>query len=276
MFWSTRKTAELDFRYENVAIHPTADIAADVEIGPFSYIGPNCQVGEGCRIHNNVTLVANTVLGKKNEVFPSAVIGAVPQDKKYEDEESWVLIGSSNTVRECVTIHGGTRLGQGVTRVGNRNLLMAGCHIAHDCILEDDIAVANNVLLGGHVRIERCANLGGLAAVHHFVTIGEYAFVAGTARVNQDVPPFMLWQDSCVKTINKVGLKRSDFTEESTEALKRAFKLLYRSKTPRRDALRQIEEELGDSRVIGILIQALRKTAEGFQGRARQPYNVSL
>src|SRR5262245_12582867 len=148
MFWSSRKTDELSFRYDNVYIHPTAEIGLDIELGPFSYVGPNCRIGDGTRLHNNVTVVANTVLGAENEVFPGAVLGAIPQDKKYQGEESWVILGDRNIIRECVTINCGTLLGGGVTKLGHRNLIMASCHIAHDCILEDDITMANNVLLG--------------------------------------------------------------------------------------------------------------------------------
>ncbi|MEC8894857.1 MAG: acyl-[acyl-carrier-protein]--UDP-N-acetylglucosamine O-acyltransferase, partial [Planctomycetota bacterium] len=122
---------------EHVVVHPTAEIGEDVSIGPFTYIGPNCRVGDGCNLHNNVSLLANTVLGENNEIYPGAVIGADPQDKKFEGEDSWVLIGDGNIVRECVTIHLGTRHGGGNTVIGNNNLLMACCHVAHDCILGD-------------------------------------------------------------------------------------------------------------------------------------------
>src|SRR5262245_56531979 len=135
MFRLSRKAADFSVRHENASIHPTAEIGNDVEIGPFSYIGPNSRIGDGSRLHNGVTLVANTVLGEGNEGFPGAVIGAVPQDKKYRGEDSWVLIGDQNTIRESVTIHGGTAKGGGITRLGHRNLIMASCHIAHDCII---------------------------------------------------------------------------------------------------------------------------------------------
>ena len=276
MFWSTRKTVELDYGFENVSIHPTAEVSQDVEIGPFSYIGPHCQVDEGCRLHNNVSLVSHTVLGKNSEVFPGAVIGAVPQDKKYRGEDSWVLIGHANSIRECVTIHGGTAASGGVTRVGDRNLLMAGCHVAHDCVLEDDIVVANNVLLGGHVKIERHANLGGLAAVHHFVTVGQHAFVGGAARVSRDVPPYLLFEGTRPRTINKVGLRRRGFSEATIRVLERAYKLLYRSHLLRREAVRQLREEPGEHEEIRVLVEFLEATLKGHLGRAMQPYDVSF
>ncbi|MBI4605874.1 MAG: acyl-ACP--UDP-N-acetylglucosamine O-acyltransferase [Planctomycetes bacterium] len=273
MFWSSRKTTELEFRYENVYVHPTAELGVDVELGPFTYVGPSCRVGDGTRLHNNVTLVANTILGEGNEVFPGAVLGAIPQDKKYQGEESWVIIGDRNVIRECVTVNSGTLLGGGVTRMGHRNLIMASCHIAHDCILEDDITMANNVLLGGHVRVERHAAFGGLAAVHHFVTVGQHAFVGGLARVTQDVPPFMLVEGNPVRvwSINKVGLKRNGVAVGTVAALKEAHRLLFRSRVPRRDAVDRLLAEQGSVPEVAALVEFLLATERGNQGRARQP-----
>jgi UDP-N-acetylglucosamine acyltransferase len=276
VFWPTRKSAPFDLQYDRVSIHPTAEIGQDVEIGPFTFIGPNCRIADGCRIHNNASIIANTVIGPGSDVFPGAVIGAVPQDKKYRGEDCWVIIGHSNTIRECVTIHGGTEGGGRVTRVGHRNLLMAGCHIAHDCLVEDDVILANNVLLGGHVHVERGANLGGLAAVHHFVTIGQYAFVAGTSRVNQDVPPFCLWQGEEIRTINKIGLKRHGIPDRALDALKRAHRILFRDGLPRTEALARVVAELGHIEEIAVLVQSIRHSQRGHQGRARQPDEVRL
>lgn len=273
MFWSSRKTEEISFRYENVYIHPTAEIGVDVELGPFTYIGPNCRVGDRSRLHNNVTLVGNTSLGEGNEVFPGAVLGAIPQDKKYQGEETWVVIGARNVIRECVTINSGTLLGGSVTSVGNGNLIMASCHIAHDCILEDDITMANNVLLGGHVRVERHASFGGLAAVHHFVTVGRHAFVGGLARVTQDVPPFMLVEGNPVRVwaINKVGLKRAGLSPRVLRALKDAHRTLFRSRTPRKEGIDALLEEHGEVQEVTALLEFLAATERGNQGRARQP-----
>lgn len=293
MFWSTRKSAELSYRFENVYVHPTAEVAEDVEIGPFSYIGPNCRVGEGCRLHNHVTLMANTILGPRNEVFPGAVLGGEPQDKKYVGEESWVIVGDGNTIRENVTIHGGTASGsassgsgatgsakrtRGVTRIGSRNLLMAGCHAAHDTVIEDEVVIANNVLLGGHVKVESFANLGGQTAVHHFVTVGQHAFVGGMSRVSQDVTPFMLGEGSPfrVRAVNKVGLSRRGFSEETIRILTRAYRMLYRDHTPRPEALEILEREHGSREVIRSLIEFLRQSGAGHHGRARQPYQVNF
>ena len=273
MFWSSRKTSELSFRYENVYIHPTAELGADVELGPFCHIGPNCRIGDGTRLLNNVTLVQNVVLGEGNEIFPGAVVGATPQDKKYQGEDSWVIIGDNNVVRECVTINGGTALGRGITRIGSRNLIMASCHIAHDCILENDITMANNVLLGGHIKIEHHASFGGLAALHHFVTVGQHAFVGGLARVTQDVPPFMLVEGNPVRvwSINKVGLRRNGFSPEALKALKEAHRLLFRSRASRHGVLAELAANHANLPEVQALVQFMQNTEKGNQGRARQP-----
>jgi UDP-N-acetylglucosamine acyltransferase len=273
VFWTSRKSAALSFRYENVSIHPSSEVGSDVEIGPFSVVGPNCRVGDGCRLHNNVTLVANTTLGKDNEVYPSAVLGGEPQDRKFAGEESWLVIGDGNKIRECVTMHRGTQLGGEVTRVGSRNLLMSGCHVAHDCIVEDDVTLSNNVLLGGHVVVERHAGVGGMAAVHHFVRIGEHSFVGGMSRISKDVPPFMLVEGNPARVwaINKVGLNRKGFSPEVIEALKQAHRLLFRGELPRAEARARVEVDWGGVDEVRRLLRFLEWTERGRQGRAGQP-----
>ncbi len=273
MFWTTRKNAELTSRFENVFIHPTAEIGSDVEIGPFSYIGPDCRVGDSTHIHNNVTLFANVALGVHNEIYPGAVIGGLPQDKKYQGEDTRLVIGDRNVIRECVTISSGTRQGGGMTRIGDRNLIMASCHIAHDCIIEDDVVMANNVLLGGHVRVESFASFGGLAAVHHFVTVGRYAFVGGLTRVTQDVPPYMLVEGNPMRiwSINKVGLKRRGMTAKAIAALKEAHRVLFRSRASRKEVYDEVAKRFADIPEVNVLVESLRATERGNQGRARQP-----
>lgn len=273
MFWPTRRGAELSGRSDLVSIHPTADIADDVEIGPFTTIGAGCRVGAGTVLHNNVTLVENVKLGERNEIFPGAVLGGIPQDKKYRGEDTRVSVGNDNTIRENVTINSGTAMGDGLTQIGDRNLIMASCHIAHDCILEHDITMANNVLLGGHVCVESFASFGGLAAVHHFVTVGQHAFVGGLTRVTQDVPPFMLLEGnpSRIWSINKVGLRRRNFTTETMNALKIAHRLLFRSGNPRAEMVEDLLQTFPNIREIQVLSRFLRATDLSNQGRARQP-----
>lgn len=273
MFWSSRKQIELAIDSEHVVVHPTAEIGSDVSIGPFTYIGPNCRVGDGCKLHNNVSLLANAVIGENNEVYPGAVIGADPQDKKFEGEDTWVQIGDGNTVRESVTIHLGTRHGGGNTVVGNNNLLMACCHVAHDCDLGDGIIMANNVLLGGHVVVEDNVTFGGLAAVHHYTTVGEAAFIGGMTRISLDVPPYMLIEGSPMKvwSINKVGLRRQGFSPETIESLKEAHRCLYREEYSRVEALKILKDKLWDCREVQYLANFLDRADQGHKGRARQP-----
>lgn len=278
MFWSNRRATELASRYENVSIHPTAEVAEDVEIGPFSVIGPECRIDAGSRLHNHTTLHANVHLGRKCEIYPGSVLGGLPQDKKYRGEESRLVFGDYNVLRENVTIHSGTELGNGLTILGHRNLIMANCHIAHDCVLENDIIMANNVLLGGHVLVESYASFGGLAAVHHFVTVGQHAFVGGLTRVTQDVPPYMLLEGNPgrIWSTNKVGLKRRHFELEAINALKVAHRLLFRSRKPRSEIVQELLELYTDLTEVHILIDFLRATDLGHQGRARQPRSHDL
>ena len=188
-------------------------------------------------------------------------------------EESRLVIGDDNVIRECVTISTGTRRGGGLTEIGHRNLIMASCHIAHDCILENDIVIANNVLLGGHVRVESFASFGGLAAVHHFVTVGRHAFVGGLTRVTQDVPPFMLVEGNPLRvwSINKVGLKRRGIPMDSIKVLKEVHRLLFRSRISRRELYPLIERRYGSIAEVKTLLEFLFLSEKGSQGRARQP-----
>lgn len=273
MFWSTRRPQELDSRFDQVWVHPTAEIADDVRIGPFSTIGPHCKIGPGSHLHNQVTLVQNVEIGEKNEIHPNTVIGGLPQDKKYAGEETRVVIGNENTIRENVTINSGTLIGDGLTSIGHRNLIMANCHIAHDSVLENDITMANNVLLGGHVKVESFSNFGGLAAVHHFVTVGQYSFIGGMTRITQDVPPYMLMEGnpSRVWAVNRVGLRRRGAATEVLNALKIAHRLLFRSGNPRAEALEDLVQTFPSIEEVHVLCKFLRATELSNQGRARQP-----
>ena len=256
----------------NVVLPPTAKVAAGVEIGPFSVVGPGCVIGRGCRLHNGVTLVRNTVLGEDNEVFPGAVLGAPPQDRKYVGEDSRVVFGDRNQIREGVTVHGGTRLGDGLTQIGSDCLLMAQCHVAHDCLIEDNVVIANGVLLGGHIKIETGAGLGGLAAVHHFVSVGRRAFVGGLSRVTQDVPPFLLVEGSParVRSVNTVGLERAGVPVDTIQALKVACRKIFRGSGLRSEALDAVARKFSDVPEMTTLIASLRRADEGKHGRARE------
>ena len=216
--------------HPTAVIHPDARIGHNVKIGPFTVIGPHVSIGANCEIASSVVIEGRTTIGNGNKIFPGAIIGVVPQDLKYADEISYVEIGDNNTIREYVTIH----LASGEnekTRIGDGNLLMAYVHVAHNCVLSDNIILANAVNLAGHVNIGEWAILGGMTPVHQFVRIGAHAFIGGGSRVAQDVPPFVRVAGSPVEVsgLNSVGLKRRGFSEESLFNLKKAYRLLYRS-----------------------------------------------
>ncbi len=173
-------------------IHPSAEIEDSVLVGPHSVIGPEVVIGAGTILHNHVTIQSLTTIGRDNMIYPFAVLGADPQDRKWDGERATCQIGDCNCIREHVTIHRGTGNGGGVTTIGSDNLIMVAAHIAHDCRLGDHITIANQVMLAGHVRVEDGASAGGGAGIHHFVTIGTCAFVGGLARITRDVPPFMI------------------------------------------------------------------------------------
>lgn len=226
----------------------------------------------GTKIYDHVTIIGNVTLGKGNEIFPYAVLGGTPQDIKFKRGDTTVKIGDGNVIREFVTIHRGTSKGSGKTVVGNSNYLMAYSHIAHDCELKNNIILSNGVQLGGHVRVEDSANLGGLAAVHHFVTVGRLSFVGGLSRIVRDVPPFMTVEGNPAKVrcVNVVGCRRAGIQKKAIAALKEAYKLLFRSDIPFRDAVRELTDSYGESKEIICLLRFLKKTGSGRQGRARE------
>ena len=252
------------------SIDPRAEIAEDVEIGPFCVIGPQVRIGRGTRLENSVTLMGRTTLGQGNRVYPGAVIGAEPQDLSYDGGDTEVVIGDGNVIRECVTINRATRKENGATCIGSDNYRMACCHVAHDTIVEDEGLFANQVLLAGHMRIGTGAVLSGQVAVHHFVTVGRYAFVGGCSRIVKDVPPFMMVQgfDGEVHGVNTVGLRRRKFAQESINALKEAHRILWRSGLPKKEAVERIQSENGEVAEVRLLIEFLHASDRGRMGRA--------
>ncbi|MCX7935388.1 MAG: acyl-ACP--UDP-N-acetylglucosamine O-acyltransferase, partial [Planctomycetota bacterium] len=201
-------------------IHPTAVVSLDaeigdnVEIGPFSVIGPRVRIGDGTRLRNHVTVVSHTAIGCGCDIYPQAVLGGEPQDLKFRGEESVLVIGDHNIIRECVTINRGTALGGGRTVIGDRNLIMAYVHIAHDCRIGNQCVITNCAQLAGHIVVEDMAIISGMVAVHHFVTIGTLSFVAGLSAVRTDVPPYMIvdGNPARVRKLNLEGLRRRGVT----------------------------------------------------------------
>lgn len=257
---------------QNVSIDPRAEIGDDVSIGPFCVIGPHVKIGSGTRLENNVTLMGHVTLGENNHLFPGVVIGAQPQDVSYRGSQTQVAIGSNNIIREGVTINRASEKEDGITRIGHYNFLMASCHVAHDCKLGDHIIMANATLLGGHVHIYDHATLSGGIGVHHFTTIGRYAFIAGLARVIHDVPPFMLCEGHPARPrcINVVALKRNDFTTEAVHCLSEAHRLLYRAKVGLDHAREILRSNNKLVPAVNELLSFIQVQQEGKHGRSRE------
>lgn len=258
-------------------IHPTAIIdrsaviADSAVVGPYSVVGPDVRLGKGTVLHNHVTVQRHTAIGDENEVYPYSVLGADPQDRKWRGEAARCTIGHRNIIREHVTVHRGTTNGGGMTAIGDDNLIMVAAHIAHDCVLSDHITVANQVMLAGHVHVEEGANIGGGAGVHHFATIGACAFVGGLARITKDVPPFMIVEGhpAEVRAINSIAMSRRGYEPQHIEAVKDAFKRLYRDNgAPMVDKLCELRRDYADVPAVLRLCNALAAAADGVHGRA--------
>ena len=227
-------------------VHPAAKLAPDVEVGPFCTVGESVVIGAGCRLVSHVVIDGDTHVGRDNTFFPFCSIGLASQDKKYANESTKVVIGDDNVFRESCTVHRGTVQDCGVTSIGSRGLFMAYAHVAHDCIVGDDVILANAATLGGHVRVGNWAILGGLAGVHQFCRIGEHAMVGGASCVLQDVAPYVLGQGNpfSLSTVNSEGMKRRGFSAEAVTTVRNAFKTVFRSGLTLKDAITALEAEM--------------------------------
>jgi UDP-N-acetylglucosamine acyltransferase len=258
-------------------IHPTAVVAKgaelglDVVVGPYSVVGGSVKVGDRTQIGPHVVIDGVTTIGTDNVIVGQANLGGPPQDLSYRGEPTWLEIGDANTVREFVTINRGTLKGGGLTRIGSGCLLMACCHVAHDCELGDRVILANGVLLAGHVRVCDGANVGGAAAANQFVTIGRLAYVGGMTRVSQDVPPFMLIEghQARVRQVNLVGLERAGLEPRQIAALQEAYRVIYRSGNPQRQSVEELRAG-APTREVLELCAALEEQARGLKGRFRE------
>jgi len=252
-------------------IHPTAlvDKAAMLEegvtVGPYSIIEGRVTIGHDTHIGPHVVIRDFTTIGNKCEIFQFAVIGEIPQDLKFKGEESRLVIGDGNTIREFATLHRGTADGGGVTRIGHGNLFMAYTHVAHDCQVGNGVIMSNAATLGGHIIVEDYAILGGLSAVHQFCHIGRHAFVGGCSAVHRDVPPYAMAVGNRAKLVglNLVGLKRHGFTDSTLQPLKRAYELLFLSELNQKEAIGRIKEELPQTPEIQHLLAFLESSDRG-------------
>ena len=245
-------------------VQPGAELGADVTIGPFCAVGPNVRLGDRVVLRSHVSVDGHATLGAGCEVWPFASVGGKTQDLKYKGGAPRLVVGEQTVIRECVTLNCATFDG-GETRVGSKCLIMAYCHVAHDCIVGDRVIMANNATLAGHVIIEDDAILGGMAGIHQFVRIGRMSILGGVTKAVKDVPPYMMADGDPLKVYgpNKVGLERHGVSPEAQMLLKQAYKIVYRMDLTTAKALERIEAELAPVPEIRNFVEFIRKSERG-------------
>lgn len=249
--------------HSTAVIEKGAELGDDVDIGPYCVISGRAKVGDGTKLISHVTVEGRTLIGEQCTIHPFASIGGPPQDLTYHEEETTCVIGSRTTIREYVTINRGTRA-SGATTLGNDNFIMAYSHIAHDCVVGNNVIMANCSTLAGHVHVDDFAILSGLCAIHQFCKVGKFAFISGLTGVPKDVPPFVMAAGNRARLygLNVVGLERHQFSKEEITKLKRAYRILFRSSLPLETSLKTIEEQL-DGEHIKELVDFIRSSERG-------------
>ena len=251
--------------HSTAIINPKARIDSNVKIGPYSIIGEDVAIGSGTVIGPHVVIDPYVSIGKDCNIFQYAAIGAIPQSLKFEGEKTFVKIGHGTIIREFVTIHRGTKFGGGLTEVGDKNLLMAYTHIAHDCKTGRQVVMSNNATLAGHITIGDYATIGGLVAIHQFVRIGDYAFVGGKSAVVKDVPPYVIVSGDRAKLhgLNTVGLKRSGFSKNTLLSLKKAYRIIFRIGLTLNEAIERVKVDVEQIPEVVSLIEFIKSSQRG-------------
>ena len=246
-------------------IDPAAKIANDVDIGPFCLIGADVEIGSGTRIESHVILKGPMKIGERNHIFQFSTLGDGSPDKKYKNEPTTLVIGNENIIREGVTIHRGTVQDRGETLIGDRNLIMAYSHIAHDCVLGNDIVLTNQAALAGSVHVGDGAILGGYAIVHQFCSLGSYSFCAMGSAVNKDIPAYVKVRGNPAKPfgINVTGIKRLGYSKESIEALRSAYRSIYRKKLTVEEAIKELKGLRKDYEEVDLFLNSIEKSTRG-------------
>lgn len=255
-------------------IHPTAiigpkvELGKDVTVGPYSVLKGKVIIGDGTTIESHAVIGSDygfVTLGKNNKIFSSAMVGGPPQDLKFKGEETRLEIGDSNQIREFVTINVGTVTGTGVTKIGSNNLLMAYVHVAHDCNIGSNIAIANTTNFAGHVTVEDNVRIGGVCSFNQFITVGKYAFIAGDAAVNKDIMPFTMAQGKYAvsRALNSIGLERAGFSKEEVDNLYLAVRMVLKGSRTVEEALQDIQEKCQPSENIQYLVNFIKKSERG-------------
>lgn len=246
-------------------VHPEAKLAEDVEVGPFAYVGEHVQIGRGTKLLHHATVEGHTTMGEFNEVGPHSVIGGKPQDLKYRGEPTRLEIGDRNLFRECVTVNTGTISGGGLTKIRNDCLIMAYCHVAHDCLVGDHVIMANYTGLSGHVTIEDWVILSGMCGITQFLRVGKHAFIGGMTAIRKDVAPYviLLGDPGAVRGLNLVGLRRRGFEGERLKAVMDAYKIYFDSGHEKEQALLEIDKRYPDQPDVRYFADFIRNSEKG-------------
>lgn len=251
--------------HSTALIDPGAEIAEGVDVGPYAVIGDGVRIAAGTRIQHHASILGPTVIGRENDVFPFASLGTAPQDLGYRGEPTRLETGDRNVFREFVTINRGTSKGGGLTKIASNCYFMSYSHVAHDCVVGNNVIMANSAALGGHIHIGDNAILGGLVAVHQFVRIGRLAMIGGVSGVPKDIPPFMIASGERAELygLNSVGLRRHGFTAHQISQLKRSYRLLFRSGLSLKEAAARVEKEFAGAEEIEELLDFIRTSKRG-------------
>jgi UDP-N-acetylglucosamine acyltransferase len=246
-------------------IQPGARLGENVSVGPYSVIGEHVCVGDKTRIASHVVVEGWTEIGCENTIYQFSSIGAPPQDLHYAGEETRLKIGDRNTIREFTTLNRATTKDRGVTTVGDGNLFMAYSHVAHDCVVHNNVIMANGATLAGHVEVEDASILGGLVAIHQFCRIGCNTMISGGAMVTQDIPPYTVAQGDRARTVglNLIGLKRRGFAEETIRGIKRAYRLIFRNGLRLEEAIQRIAEEIDSTAELDHFVRFIKESQRG-------------
>ena len=246
--------------HKTAIIEPTSKIASNVYIGAYSVIGPNVEIGENSTIQSHVSILGNTKIGKNNKIYPFASIGNDPQDLKFSGEQTKLEIGDNNKIREYVTINPGTNGGGGLTKVGNNCLFMVSSHIAHDCIVENNVILANNVPLGGHAHIEENVIIGGNSAVQQFTRVGKFSMIGGMCGVVRDIIPYAMVHGnrSILQGLNLIGLRRKNIPNKDILILSEAYKEIFKNENLTEN-LKNLNQELRKNELVNDVVKFLEK-----------------
>ena len=251
--------------HASAIIDKSAKLDNDVSIGPYSVIGADVEIKSGSVIGSHALIEGPTSIGKQNKIFSFATIGGDPQDKKYDGEKTYLEIGNNNIFREGVTVNRGTVQENSKTIIGSRNLFMAYVHVAHDCIIEDDVVMVNNSAIAGCVKLEKGVILGGFSLIHQFCNIGAYSFSAMGSAVSKDVPAFVRVSGNPAKArgLNTTGISRLNMSKESSFSLKEAYKILYMRKIPLLEARKEIKKNFNHIPEINLLLDSIKISDRG-------------